>query len=274
MTAALLPGRDVDGLDRRLEDGVAWITLDRPDRANTFTRQMQRTLVDTFEGLNGRRDVRAVVLSASGDRHFCGGPDLRDPDFAPRADRVAGDAGRTLRDGSQRVVSAILDCEQPVLCGLNGVAVGGGANLVLAADLVVAAEGARLVELFVHRGLVPDGGAAYLLARHLPRNVVKQMVLFGDELSAAEGARLGLINRVVPPTELAGALADWAARLAAGPTRAFAVSKALLNGSPDLDRAAAFAVEAALVEQIAATDDVREGVAAFMEKRSPRFEGR
>jgi 2-(1,2-epoxy-1,2-dihydrophenyl)acetyl-CoA isomerase len=269
-----LPGEDVAGLRRRLADGVAWITLDRPDAANTFTKAMQRTLVDTFEGVNERHDVRAVVITASGDRHFCGGPDLRDPDFAPRPDRIAGDAGRTLREGSQRVIGAILDCEKPVVCGLNGVAAGGGANLVLAADLVIAAEGARLVELFVHRGLIPDGGAAYLLARHLPRNVVKQMVLFGEELSVEDGARLGLVNRIVPLDQLPAALAEWAGRLAAGPTRAFAASKALLNGSPDVDRPTSFAVEAALVEQIATTDDVREGVTAFAEKRTPRFEGR
>lgn len=269
-----LPGDEADGLQRRLVDGVLWLTLDRPDKANTFTSAMQRSLVATLEGISGRPDVRAVVLTATGDRHFCAGPDLSDPAFTPSRDRVAGDASRTLRNGSQRVVAALLDCEQPVLCGLNGTAVGGGANLVLAADLVVASEGARLMELFVRRGLAPDGGAAYLLARHLPRNLVKELVLFGDELTAAEGARLGLFNRVVPPDELGTTLQGWATRLAEGPTRAFAAAKAMLNGAPDLDRPAAFAIEAALVEQVVGTADVAEGVAAFMEKRDPRFEGR
>jgi 2-(1,2-epoxy-1,2-dihydrophenyl)acetyl-CoA isomerase len=178
------------------------------------------------------------------------------------------------REGSQRVVSAILDCEQPVLCGLNGIAVGGGANLVLAADLVIAAEGAVIAEMFARRGLIPDGGAAYLLARHLPRNVVKELVLFGDELTAEQGRRLGLYNRVVSKDGLRPALEEWSARLAAGPSRAFAASKALLNQASDADRRSAFAIEAALVEQVAATEDVAEGVAAFMEKRPPRFTGR
>jgi 2-(1,2-epoxy-1,2-dihydrophenyl)acetyl-CoA isomerase len=269
-----IPATEVEGLVQRLEGGVLWVVLDRPATANTFTQVMQRALVGTFEAVNGQRDVRAVVLTASGDSHFCGGPDLRDPAFAPRADRVAGDATRTLREGSQRVVTAILDCEKPVLCGLNGTAAGGGANLVLAADLVVAAEGARLIELFTQRGLIPDGGAAYLLARHLPRNVVKQLVLFGTELDTTDGARLGLYNDVVPRNEFSSALHEWATRLAEGPTRAFAAAKALLNGSVDVDRPAAFAIEAALVEQIAATRDVAEGVEAFLAKRPPRFEGR
>jgi 2-(1,2-epoxy-1,2-dihydrophenyl)acetyl-CoA isomerase len=269
-----LPGQEVDGLDRRLADGVLWVVLDRPDVANTFTQPMQRALALTLEAANGRHDIRAVVLTATGDRHFCGGPDLRDPAFAPRPDRVAGDASRTLREGSQRVVAAMLDCEKPILCGLNGTAVGGGANLVLAADLVVAVDGAKLIELFTRRGLIPDGGAAYLLARHLPRNVVKEMVLFGDELTTADGSRLGLYNRVVPFTELTSTLSTWAVRLAEGPTRAFAASKFLLNAAYDIDRHAAFTSEAALVEQIAGTADVTEGVAAFMEKRPPRFRGR
>lgn len=269
-----LPGEDVRGLRRQLEGAVLWVVLDRPEAANTFTQAMQRCLIDTFEGISGRRDIRAVVMTASGDRHFCGGPDLRDAAFRPRTDRATGDASRTLREGSQRVIAAMLDCEQPVLCGLNGIAVGGGANLVLAADLVIAAEGARIAELFTKRGLIPDGGAAYLLARHLPRNVVKELVLFGDDLSAEDAARYGLVNRVVPAADLAVTLVEWANRLANGPTRAFASSKALLNESVDADRRSAFAIEAALVEQIAGSADVAEGVAAFLDKREPHFEGR
>jgi 2-(1,2-epoxy-1,2-dihydrophenyl)acetyl-CoA isomerase len=248
--------------------------LNRPERANTFTQAMQRDLIDAFETVSGDAGIRAVVLTAEGDRHFCGGPDLRDPAFAPSPDRAAGDASRTLREGSQRVVASILDCEKPVLCGINGTAVGGGANLVLAADLVVASNNARLLELFTRRGLIPDGGAAYLLARHLPRNLVKELVLFGDELAADDALRLGLYNRVVPVSDLRPSLEAWAQRLAEGPTRAFAAAKALLNASPDSDRTTAFTIEAALVEQIAATDDVREGVDAFLERRPPTFSGR
>lgn len=269
-----LPGNEVDGLTRSLDDGVLRLTLDRPDVANTFTKAMQGGLLDTFRGIEGRSDVRVVVFTASGDRHFCGGPDLRDPAIRPSVDRSPGDATRILREGSQAVIAAMLDSEKPIVCGLNGTAVGGGANFVLASDLVVAVEGARLVELFTRRGLVPDGGAAYLLSRHLPRNVVKELVLFGDELTTEQGARLGLYNRVVPSEELVPTVDQLARRLADGPSLAFAAAKKLLNDAPDVGRRVAFDLEAVLVEQIAGTADVAEGVSAFIEKREPRFEGR
>lgn len=265
---------DIEGLERRVVDGVLWLRIDRPDAGNSFTVAVQRGLVDALDAASGSSEVRVVVLTASGERHFCTGPDLRDPEMAPDPARAVGDASRRLREGSQRMVAALLDCEKPVVCGLNGTAAGGGANLVLASDLVIAAEHATIIELFTRRGLIPDGGAAYLLARHLPRNVVKELILFGDALSAEEAHRLGLVNRVVPAAELDTALDEWARRLAAGPTRAFAASKALLHRAIDDDRAASFGFEAAQVELIAGSDDVAEGVAAFLERREPKFRGR
>jgi 2-(1,2-epoxy-1,2-dihydrophenyl)acetyl-CoA isomerase len=266
--------QDVDGLRRRVADGVLTLQIDRPEVGNSFTGVVQRGLIDALDHASRSATVRVVVLTATGDRHFCTGPDLRDPEMVPDPDRSVGDAARRLRDGSQRVVAALLDCEKPILCGLNGIAAGGGANLVLASDLVVAAEHATIVELFTRRGLIPDGGAAYLLARHLPRNVMKELIFFGEPLGAEELRRLGLVNRVVPGAGLADALDEWARRIAAGPTRAFAASKMLLNRAADDDRDRALALEAALVEQIAGSDDVAEGIAAFLERREPRFRGR
>ena len=266
-------GPGVDGLVRRLVDDTLWLVIDRPEAGNSFTGAVQRGLVTSLQDASASDEVRAVVLTASGDRHFCTGPDLRDPELAPNRDRKVGDAARRLREGSQRVVSALLDCEKPVICGLNGTAAGGGANLVLASDLVIASEHARLIELFTHRGLIPDGGAAYLLARHLPRNLVKELVLFGDELSATDAHRFGLVNRVVAAGELEGALQEWARRLAHGPTRAFAASKMLLNRAIDDNRETALALEAVMVELNAGTADVEEGIAAFLERRDAKFRG-
>ena len=265
---------NVEGLVRRLEGRVLWLQIDRPQAGNSFNGSVQRGLIEALEVANRSEEIRAVVLTATGDRHFCTGPDLRDPEITPDPERPVGDPARRLRDGSQRMVLAVLDCEKPVVCGLNGMAAGGGANLVLASDLVIASEHATLAALFTRRGLIPDGGAAYLLARHLPRNVVKELILFGGELTAADAHRLGIANRVVAASELEDTLRDWAGRLADGPTRAFAAAKALLNDAADNDRAGAFALEAALVELIAGTDDVAEGVAAFLEKRDPKFRGR
>jgi 2-(1,2-epoxy-1,2-dihydrophenyl)acetyl-CoA isomerase len=214
------------------------------------------------------------VFTGAGTRHFCTGPNLRDPEMRPSQDRVAGDAARRLRTGSQAVVSAILDCEKPVVCGLNGVAAGVGASMVLACDLIVAAESARLIELFVRRGLAPDGGAAYLLARKVPFNIAKELLMFGEEITAQEAHRIGLVNKVVADDQLTAEVTAWAQRLARGATRGIVAAKAMLNQALDVDRTAAFDTEALLVEQVAATDDVAEGMAAFMEKRDPTFRGR
>lgn len=258
----------------RTEDGVRWLILDRPDVGNSVTRAMQQTLIEQLQRASSDPAVRAVVFTAAGDRHFCTGPNLRDPGMQPRRDRIAGDAARILRTGSQAVVSALLDCEKPVLCALNGVAAGVGASMVLACDLIVAAESASLVELFARRGLAPDGGAAYLLARKVPFNIAKQLLFFGEELSASEAHRVGLVNKVVPSSDLLQEAGEWARRLAQGPTRALAAAKVMLNEALDVDRGTAFRVEALLVEQVAGTDDVAEGIAAFTERREPEFRGR
>ena len=259
---------------RDLDGGVLRLVLNRPEAGNSFDTPMQRQLIDAFEGASGDPDVRTIVLTAAGDRHFCTGPDLRDPSLAPDPDRASGDAARRLRKGSHLMVKAMLDCEKPIICGLNGTAAGAGANLVLGADLVVAVEHATIIELFTKRGLIPDGGAAYLLTRRLPPNVAKQLVFFAEPLTMTEAHRLGIVNEVVATERFEDTLTAWAARLADGPTRAYAAAKQLLNLGADDGRDASFALEALLVEQIASTDDVAEGVAAFLEKREPEFRGR
>ncbi|WP_068186413.1 enoyl-CoA hydratase-related protein [Mycobacterium sp. UM_CSW] len=262
------------GLAVRTDGAVLWLVLDRPEAGNSVTRAVQQALIENLRSASDEPGVRAVVLTGHGDKHFCTGPNLRDPGMQPKKDRVAGDAARILRTGSQAVVSALLDCEKPVLCSLNGIAAGVGASMVLACDLIVASESARIIELFARRGLAPDGGAAYLLARKVPFNVAKQLLFFGEELSAAEAERLGLVNKVVAADDLEAETAAWAQRLADGPTRALAAAKAMLNQAFDVDRDAAFRTEALLVEQVAATDDVAEGMAAFTERRNPDFRGR
>jgi len=188
-------------------------------------------------------------------------------------ERVAGDAARLIRIGIQRMIGAILDCEKPVLCALNGTAAGGGAQIALACDLIVAAEHARIIQVFVRRGLIPDGGGTYLLPRRVGLQKAKELVFFGDDLAAPEAERLGIVNKVVPGGELEATVAEWAGRLAAGPTKAIGFAKRLLNRSLDVDRATLFEEEALLVEMVAATEDSTEGVASFVERRPPEFKG-
>jgi 2-(1,2-epoxy-1,2-dihydrophenyl)acetyl-CoA isomerase len=181
---------------------------------------------------------------------------------------------RTIRLGAQRLIAAVLDCEKPVIAAVNGTAAGLGAHLALACDLVLAAESARFIEVFVRRGLVPDGGGAYLLPRLIGPQRAKELMFFGDAVSAADAERLGLVNRVVVDGELAKTAREWAERLATAPTRALALTKQLVNASLDSDRATAFAAEAAAQEINMTTEDAREGVASFVERRSPEYRGR
>jgi len=255
----------------RTDRQVTHIALDRPETLNALTPGMRDHLIDLLAQASADPDVRAVVLTGTG-RGFCAGADLRGGSTG--GERVAGDVSRTLRLGAQRLVGAVLDCEKPVIAAVNGTAAGLGAHLAIACDLVLAAESARFIEVFVRRGLVPDGGGAYLLPRLIGPRRAKELMFFGDALTAPDAERLGLVNRVVPDGELDKTAREWAARLAAGPTRALALTKQLVNTSLDGDRATAFAAEAAAQEINMTTADAQEGVASFVERREPRFRGR
>jgi 2-(1,2-epoxy-1,2-dihydrophenyl)acetyl-CoA isomerase len=266
------PENPVESLIRHTTDNqVSRITLNRPDALNALTPDQRERIIELLSQASADPAVRAVVLTGTG-RGFCAGADLRGA--SATGERIPGDVARTLRLGAQRLIAAVLDCEKPVIAAVNGTAAGLGAHLALACDLVLAAESARFIEVFVRRGLVPDGGGAYLLPRLIGPQRAKELMFFGDALTAAGAERLGLVNRVVPDAELDKTAAEWAARLAAGPTRALALTKQLVNASLDTDRATAFAAEAAAQEINMTTADAREGVAGFVERRSPEFEGR
>ncbi|UQX02365.1 enoyl-CoA hydratase-related protein [Streptomyces sp. RerS4] len=260
-----------DEILHRVEAGVSWITLNRPAAMNAVTPEQRERVITLLGEASADPDVRAVVLTATG-KGFCAGADLRG---APATgERVVGDVARMIRLGAQRLITAVLDCEKPVIAAVNGTAAGIGAHLALACDLVVAAREARFIEVFVRRGLVPDGGGAYLLPRLVGPQKAKELMFFGDAVPAAEAARLGLVNRVVPAEELETTARAWAERLAQGPTRALALTKQLVNASLDGDRTAALAAEAAAQELNMGTVDANEGVASFVERRTPKYLGR
>jgi 2-(1,2-epoxy-1,2-dihydrophenyl)acetyl-CoA isomerase len=264
-------------LQARDDEGVRWITLNRPEAANAITPDQRDRMIQLLAEASERVDVRAVVIGSTG-KHFCTGADLRAsrpgparPEGAP--EKVAGDIARMLRDGAQRLIAGVLDCEKPVVAAVNGTAAGIGAHLALACDLVVAAEGARFIEVFVRRGLVPDGGGSYLLPRLIGLQKAKELMFFGDDLPATDAAGLGLVNKVVPADALDATVAEWAKRLATGPTRSIGLTKRLLNRSLESDRVTAFAEEAAAQELNMSTRDANEGVAAFVERRDPTYRG-
>ena len=271
---------DTEGIRTDVDDrGVATITIDRADAGNSLTASMRDGLSDTFDELSATLGVRAVVLTGAGDRHFCTGAGLGGPQkpTPPRPEaapeRAVGDVARMIKRGWQRLIASILDCEKPVVAAVNGTAAGGGANLVLACDLVVMADTARLIEVFVRRGIIPDAGGCYLLPRIVGPQRAKELMFLGDDLGAADCERWGIANRVVPAADLRSTVDELAGRLAAGPSKAISMTKWLLNRSSESSRHSAFEEEEYAQELIAATADMTEGIKAFTERRDPEFRG-
>ena len=256
-------------IDRRGQ--ALWVTLNRPDVANAITPDQRDELIGIFESASGDMSIRAVVIAAAG-RHFCSGADLS----AGAVGEPPGPGGvaRTLRMGSQRLIAAVLDCEKPVVAEVHGAAAGIGAHLALACDFVVASDDARLIEVFVRRGLVPDGGGAYLLPRLVGVSRAKELMLLGDDIPAARAHDLGLVTSVVAGPELRSAVEGLVQRLETAPTRALALCKRLVNRSLESSRDQAFADEAMAQEHNMTTEDAREGIAAFLEHRPPDFRGK
>jgi 2-(1,2-epoxy-1,2-dihydrophenyl)acetyl-CoA isomerase len=275
-TTATPAGEDVT---RRIENGIAWITLNRPDAGNAMTSAMRDQIADWVQDASADLFVRVVVITAAGEKAFCTGADLRGSRPEPRPvpegapDSVVGDGARIIRNGWQRLVGSILDCEKPVIAGVNGTAAGGGMHLALACDLVVAAEESKFIEVFIRRGIVPDAGGAWLLTRLIGLQKTKELFFFGDDLPAAEAHRIGLVNRLVPRSELQSTLEELATRLAQGPTKAIGIAKWLTNRALDVDRATAFQDEAMAQELVVHTLDSKEGIASFVERRPTEFKG-
>ena len=268
-----------DDLTRRMEDGVCWITLNRPDAGNALTQFMRDRIAEWVRDASADLFVRVVVITGTGDKAFCTGADLRGgrleprpkPDDAP--EDVVGEGARMIRDGWQSLVTAILDCEKPVIAGVNGTAAGGGMHLALACDLVVMAEEAKFVEVFVRRGIAPDAGGAWILTRLVGIQKAKELFFFGDDVHAPEASRIGLVTRLVPRAELQATLEEMAARLAKGPTKAIWIAKWLTNRALDVDRATSLYDEAIGQELVTNTSDMKEGIASFVERRPAEFKG-
>ena len=272
--------RDVDDLIRYdLTDGIARITINAPTQGNALAGDMRDRLADRFFEASEDLHVRVVVLRGMGDRHFCtgaalGGPQRPTPPRPKGApDRASGDAARLIRGGWQRLIGSILDCEKPVIAAINGTAAGGGAQLALACDLVLMADTAKLIEVFVRRGIMPDAGGCYLLPRLVGLHRAKELMFLGEDCDSAQADRIGLVNRVVPAAALDTESDELAAKFLTLPTRAIALTKRLTNRSFESSREQAFDDEALFQELVTGTDDCKEGLAAFAERRTPQFRG-
>ncbi len=252
---------------------VAWITLDRPEVLNALTVDNRRRLKALFTECSTREDARAIVLTGAG-RGFCSGADLRSSRGTNGPPPEPLEAARSMADGAHDLIRAMLDCKKPIVGAINGVAAGVGVQMALACDLLVAAEDARFVQVFARRGIVPDGGAAFLLPRLVGLNRAKELLFLGDDLGAADAERIGLVNRVVLGDELRATTQALAHRLAAGPTQAIGLTKALIHRSLTVDLATSLELEAFYQAANARTEDAREGLMSFVERRTPSFKGR
>lgn len=259
------------------DDGVQRITIDRADVGNSLSPLARDALTDAFSAANDESSVRAVLLTATGRRHFCAGAGLasRPVGEAPRPapPKRPGDIARMLQQGWQRMVSSVLDCDKPVVAAVNGVAVGAGASLVMACDLVVMSSEARILAAFVHRGILPDSGAIHLLTRIVGLRKASEILMLGEPLDAATCERLGLVNRVAAPDEVDTVADAIVGRLAAGPTVMLSLTKRLLAVSSESGRDRAFEQEAWAQEVVSTTADLQEGLLSFAERREPRFRG-
>ncbi|WP_133491832.1 2-(1,2-epoxy-1,2-dihydrophenyl)acetyl-CoA isomerase PaaG [Alcanivorax sp. 24] len=258
-------------IEFRLEDSVATLALNRPERLNSFNEQMHREVREALSMVEQDQTVRALLITGNG-RGFCAGQDLSDRSVAPGAE--APDLGSSIETWYNPLIRTLQRLPMPVIAAVNGVAAGAGANIALACDLVIAARSASFTQAFCKIGLVPDSGGTWQLPRLVGMARAKGLSMLGDKLTAEQAAAWGLIWRCVDDDALRATATDLARHLATQPTRGLALIKQALNQSFDNDLDTQLDVERDLQRDAGRTGDYREGVAAFMEKRAPEFQGR
>jgi 2-(1,2-epoxy-1,2-dihydrophenyl)acetyl-CoA isomerase len=250
-----------------LQDGVATLTLNRPDKLNAFNAQMHKDVADALDHAVAE-GARVLLLTGAG-RGFCTGQDL-----SGLAPGDAEDPGAPLEAHYNPLVRKLVALPFPFVCAVNGVAAGAGASLALGADIVIAARNAKFIQSFVHVGLVPDAGATWLLPRLTGQARAMGLMLTGEPLSAEQALAWGVIWKVVEDDALAAEGHALAAKLAAAPTKSLAAIRGAVRGAWDSTLAQQLDLERELQRQMGQTEDYREGVTAFLAKRAPKFTGR
>ena len=254
-----------------IEGGIARLTLNRPDRLNSFTDQMHEEVRAALDQVRADASVRVLLLTGAG-RGFCAGQDLGDRAVAPGDAPV--DLGASIERNYKPLILGLRALEIPVVCAVNGVAAGAGANLALACDIVIATQSASFIQAFSKIGLVPDSGGTYFLPRLVGEARALGLALTGDKLSAEQAAEWGLIWQCVDDGQLPAVTDKLLTQLAQGPTRGLAAIKQAIHSSASNTLAEQLDLERDLQRELGYSDDYREGVAAFTGKRPPKFTGR
>jgi len=252
----------------QVESGVATITLHRPESYNAFNEAMSRELMAALKTVAKDDQIRCLVITGSGSKAFCSGQDLKD---ALGKERNLGDS---VRQRYNPLIMAIRALSKPVIARVNGVAAGAGASLVFACDYIIAAEHAAFMQAFVKIGLVPDSGSSWFLPQNIGYHRAFELATMGDKLSAQKAMEWGLVNVVVPEAELDQRVKVVTDYYAAAPTMAVGMIKKMLNKAMHSDLEEALLQEAYAQEVAGRSEDYREGVEAFVAKRSPQFKGR
>lgn len=253
----------------RIENNIAWVTLNRPEVFNSFNREMALALQERLDQCQHDSEVRAIVITGSG-RAFCAGQDLKEvttPEINPGFKKI-------LEEHYNPIIKRIRTIEKPIIAGVNGVAAGAGANIALACDIVVASENASFIQAFSKIGLIPDSAGTFFLPRLIGFQKASALMMLGDKIGAEEAEKLGMVYKVYYADEFNVKVKELATTMAAMPTKALGMTKRLLNNSYSNDLKAQLELESKLQIEAAQSEDYKEGVVAFVEKRKPVFKGK
>lgn len=249
-----------------VKDDIAWVYLNRPDKLNAFIAQMNHEIKEAIKSATFDNEVRCIVITGEG-RAFCSGQDLSEVDEDM-------DHGQVLRDHYGPMIKQIRQCEKPIIAAVNGVAAGAGFSLALACDFRLVSERASFLNAFIHVGLIPDSGNLYYLTQLVGHAKAVELAILGEKIAAADAVAMGLATRVIPMDSWEEDVSLFAKRLAGMPTKAIGLIKRSLKVIPNLSFEDYLEVEAQGQRIAGQTEDHREGLNAFMEKRTPVYSGK
>ena len=258
-------------IEYSLTDGLAILTLNRPDRLNSFNTQMHTEVKDAFKRLKKESSARCLIITGNG-RGFCAGQDLSDRSVA--VSEQMPDLAESVENNYNPLIRNITGLEMPVLCAVNGVAAGAGANIALACDIVYAARSASFIQSFNRLGLVPDSGGTWVLPRLVGQSLALSLCLLGEKVNSVDAQAMGMIYKVCEDDDLLAEVIEQGKQLAKAPTKGLALIKRAIRASSNNTLDQQLDLERDLQGVAGRTDDYREGVEAFMNKREPNYQGK